>query len=101
MVNKGDELKATIKDIRLHKEERTVQGALYGSYTSNYVARFKEYPNGISVVDELASDMHPDWKNKTEDRAKTLTQELAGKKVTVCVTEVYNGKDTFEGEIQL
>lgn len=96
----GEALSLTIKDIRLHKEERTAQGALYGSYTSNYVARFREYPNGIAVVDELASDMHPDWDKKTENRANILSKELVGKKVNVRVTEVYDGKDTFEGVIQ-
>lgn len=101
MVNKGDELKATIKDVQFFKEERMAQGAQYGSYTSNYVARFREYPNGIAVVDELASDMHPDWDKKTDNRANILSRELAGKKVNVLVTEVYDGKDTFEGVIQL
>ena len=29
----GDLLSLTIKDIYLHKEERMLQGAIYGSYT--------------------------------------------------------------------
>lgn len=96
----GDTLTLTIKDIRLHKEERMVQGALFGSYTSNYVATFREYPNGIAVIDDIASSMHPDWEKKTENRANVLTKELAGRQVSVCVKDVFTGKDTFEGVIQ-
>ena len=95
----GDILLLTIKDVHLHKEERKVQGAIYGSYTSNYVARFREYPNGIAVVDGLSSSMHPDWEKKTENRANTLSEELAGKRISVCVKDVFAGKDTFEGII--
>lgn len=96
----GDTLTLTIKGIRLHKEERMVQGALFGSYTSNYVATFREYPNGIAVIDDIASSMHPDWEKKTENRANVLTKELAGRQVVVCVKDVFAGKDTFEGVIQ-
>ena len=96
----GDLLSLTIKDIYLHKEERMLQGAIYGSYTSKYVARFKEYPNGIAVVDELASSIHPDWEKKTENRASILTAELTGRHVSLIVKDVFAGKDTFEGIIQ-
>lgn len=96
----GDTLYLTIKDVHLHKEERKVQGAIYGSYTSNYVARFREYPNGIAVVDGLASSLHPDWEKKTENRANILTKELFGQKFSVCVNDVFVGKDTFRGVIQ-
>ena len=96
----GDLLSLTIKEIYLHKEERMLQGAIYGSYTSNYVARFKEYPNGIAVVDELASSIHPDWEKKTENRASILTAELTGRHVSLIVKDVFAGKDTFEGIIQ-
>ena len=34
----------TIKYVRLHNEERMAQGAQYGSYSSNYIAQFVEYP---------------------------------------------------------
>lgn len=40
----GDILLLTIKDVRLHKEERMIQGAQYGSYSSDYIAQFVEYP---------------------------------------------------------
>lgn len=92
-------MQLTIKEVRLHKEERKVQGAQYGSYSSNYVACFDEYPNGIAVVDAIASGRHPDWEKKTEQRANTLSQELAGKLVTVRIKDVYNGENTFEGII--
>ncbi|MCQ2114257.1 MAG: hypothetical protein MJY52_04250 [Bacteroidaceae bacterium] len=98
-IERYNNLSLTIKDVRLHKEERMVQGALFGSYTSNYVARFREYPNGIAVVDRLASTMHPDWVKKTEKRSAILSKELAGCKVSVCVTDVFFGKETFEGKI--
>lgn len=95
----GDILSLTIENVRLHKEDRMVQCAIYGSYTSNYVAQFKGYPNGIAVVDDIASSKHPDWDKKTDNRANILTSELKGKQVTVRVTEVFAGKDTFESEI--
>lgn len=96
----GDILSLTIKDVQLHKEERMVQGAVYGSYSSNYVARFKEYPNGIAVVDSIAATTHPDWEKKTDNRANILTKELSGKMFSVCVKDIFVGKDTFEGVIQ-
>lgn len=77
-----------------------MQGAIYGSYSSNYVAKFVEYPNGIAVVDDLASSIHPDWIKKTRERAAMLSKELAGKKVTVRITDVFAGKDTFEATIK-
>lgn len=95
----GDTLTATIKKISFHKEERMIQSNSHGIYSSNYVANFKEYPNGIAVVDTLAASMHPDWDNKTENRATILTKELAGNIVSVRVVDVYAGKETFEGVI--
>ena len=96
----GDILLLTIKDVRLHKEERMIQGAQYGTYSSNYIAQFVEYPNGIAVVDSIAAIKHPDWERKTEKRAEILTEELSGKKFSVCIKDVFVGKDTFEGVIQ-
>lgn len=98
-MKKGEILTLTIKDVSLCKVTQMVQGSLFGSYTSNYVARFMEYPNGIAVVDDIASSKHPDWDKKTDNRANILTSELKGKQVTVRVTEVFAGKDTFESEI--
>lgn len=95
----GDILTLTIQDVRFHKEERVMQGELFGVYSSNYVARFVGYPEGIAVVDSLAATMHPDWDRKTEKRTAVLTKELAGKKVSVRVMDVFPGKDCFEGEI--
>ena len=69
----GDVLLLTIKDVRLHKEERMIQGAQYGSYSSNYIAQFVESPNGIAVVDSIAATTHSDWEKKTEKRANILT----------------------------
>ena len=98
-MKKGEILTLTIKDVFLSQEERKVQGIPFGSRASNYIAHFQEYPNGIAVVNDIASSKHPDWKNKTMDRAKILNGELKGKQVTVRVTEVFAGKDTFESEI--
>lgn len=95
----GDTLLLTIKEVRFHKEERMMQGDSYGIYESNYVATFKEYPNGIVVVDSMASTMHPDWDKKTENRASILSKELAGRKVSIRVADVFAGKDCFEGVI--
>lgn len=77
-----------------------IQGAQYGTYSSNYIAQFWEYPNGIAVVDSIAATNHPDWERKTEKRAEILTEELSGMKCTVCIKDVFVGKDTFEGVIQ-
>lgn len=96
----GDILLLTIKDVRLHKEEPMIQGAQYGTYSSNYIAQFVEYPNGIAVVDSIAAIKHPDWERNTEKRAEILTEELSGKKFSVCIKDVFVGKDTFEGVIQ-
>lgn len=76
-----------------------MQGDLFGVYASNYVARFVGYSEGIAVVDSLAATMHPDWDRKTEKRTAILTKELAGKKVSVRVMDVFPGKDCFEGEV--
>ena len=95
----GDTYKLTIKGVRFHKEERMMQGAGFGNYASNYVATFKEYPNGIAVIDSLVASLHPDWDRKTENRTAILSKELAGRKVTVQVSDVFDGKDCFEGII--
>lgn len=76
-----------------------VQGDVYGNYTSNYVAQFVEYLNGIVVVDSLAAVMHPEWNKKTENRTSILSKELAGRKVHLRVTDVFTGKDTFEATL--
>lgn len=98
-MKKGDKLSLTIKDVLLHREKWMSVGAQYGNYTSNYIARFKEYPNSIAVVDDIAKTNHPEWTMKTENRAKVLSEELAGKQVSVCVTDVFPGVDRFEGVI--
>lgn len=95
----GDILTLTIQDVRFHKEERVMQGALFGVYCSNYVARFVGYPEGIAVVDSLAATIHPDWDRKTEKRTAILSKELAGRKVSVRVMDVFPGKDCFEGVV--
>ena len=58
-------LTQTIRDVHFHNEERSMQGSMYGSYSSNYIAKSVEYPNGIVVVESLAASMHPDWTKKT------------------------------------
>ncbi len=95
----GNILALTIKSVRLHKEERKMQGDLFGVYSSNYIAFFREYPNGWAVIDEIVSKQHPDWKRKTDNRASILTAELSGKKFTIRVLNVFSGENVFEGEI--
>lgn len=77
-----------IKSVRFHKEERKMSGALYGTYTSNYVARLDLPGEVIVVIDSIAAKMHPDWDKKTDNRAATLEQELRGKKVKCKVVEI-------------
>lgn len=98
-MTKGDVLTLTINSVRLHKEERMMQGEVYGTYTSNYVASFKEYPRAIAVVDSLAARMHPDWEKKTEKRASELSSELQGKQVKVRVSSLTNMPGVFEAEL--
>lgn len=98
-MERGDIFSLTIKEVRLHKEERMIQGDVYGSYTSNYVASFEEFPNGIAVVDSIAATMHPEWKKKTDNRSDILSKELAGLKVSVKVTDVFAGNKCFEAKI--
>ena len=98
-MERGDIFSLTIKEVRLHKEERMIQGDMYGSYTSNYVASFKEFPNGIAVVDAIAMTKHPEWKKKTDNRSSLLSKELTGLKVSVKVTDVFAGNNCFVAEI--
>lgn len=101
-MKEGDILSLTINDICLHQEERRSQSAQCGGvYSSNYVARFMEYPNGTAVVDRIAASMHPEWERKTEKRAKILSEEMTGTQVSVRVIDIFDGKDVFEGEITL
>lgn len=80
-IKKGDILIDKIKCVELHKEERTMQGTIYGNYSSNYVAHLLGYRDGIVVVDKLANTTHPDWRKKTAKRAEILSQELTGRSI--------------------
>lgn len=84
----GQIITATIRRVRLHKEERMLQGELFGKYTSNYVAELEDSFEVIMVVDSIATTLHPDWKNKTEERAAVLSKELCGRRVRCKVIEV-------------
>lgn len=87
-MKENDILTASIKSVRLHKEERKVQGAQYGTYESHYIASLNEYPEGNVIIDELAVQCHPDWKKKTDNRADILSVELKGKQLQLRVTDV-------------
>lgn len=65
-------------------------GALFGVYSSCYVARLDMPSEVIVVIDKLAAKMHPDWEKKTDGRAATLERELRGKTVKCKVVEVYS-----------
>lgn len=84
----GRMVTANIKSVRFHKEERKVMGALFGTYSSNYVARLDLPGEVIVVIDSIAARMHPDWEKKTDSRAATLEQELRGRKVKCKVFEI-------------
>ena len=63
-------------------------GALFGVYSSCYVARLDLPVEVIVVIDSIAARLHPDWEKKTDSRAATLEQELRGRKVMCKVVEV-------------
>lgn len=84
----GEMITSTIGAVRFHKEEKKVIGALFGTYTSNYVARLDLPGEVIVVIDSIAAKMHPDWEKKTDSRAATLEQELRGKKAKCKVVEI-------------
>lgn len=98
-MKKGDIIRARITRVRMHKEERMMQGEPFGTYQSNYVAELNGNRNSIAVIDEYAKRVHPDWLKKTEQRAQILNDELKNKFVDVCVKDVFYGKDCFEGEV--
>ncbi len=87
--------------VRFHKEEKKVIGALFGTYTSNYVARLDLPGEVIVVIDSIAAKMHPDWEKKTDSRAATLEQELRGKKVKCKVVEIIDPRHVECELIQL
>lgn len=85
---KGELFTASIMSVRFHKEEKKVIGALFGTYTSNYVARLDLPWEVIVVIDSIAAKMHPDWGKKTDNRSATLEQELRGQRIKCKVVEV-------------
>lgn len=87
MIN-GDIVTTKLKSVRFHKKERMAAGALYGVYSSCYVARLDLLGEVIVVIDSIAAKMHPDWEKKNDSRAATLEQELRGKKVKCKVVEI-------------
>ena len=99
-MKKGDVVAATIKRVRIHKEERMVQGATFGTYDSAYIGELNEYPNGIVILNDYAEANHPGWKNKTEDRAVEIETELKGKVLQIVVTDVFSGDNKFQGVIK-
>lgn len=94
-MKENDIISASIKSVKLHKEERKVIGAVYGPYKSHYIAHLNEYPKGIVVVDSLAAQLHPDWRKKTGNRAEILSVELKGKQLTLRVIDIFPN-DYFE-----
>lgn len=88
----GENIIGCIKSVRFHKEEKKVIGALFGTYTSNYVARLDLQGDVIVVIDSIAARLHPDWEKKTDSRAATLEQELRGKKVKCKVAEIIDSR---------
>lgn len=92
-MKENDIISASIKSVKLHKEERKVIGAVYGTYESHYIVHLNEYPHGIVVVDSLAAQLHPDWKRKTDNRAKLLFDELKEKQFTLRVMDVFPNGD--------
>ena len=65
-------------------------GALFGVYSSCYVARLDIPGEVIVVIDSIAEKMHPGWEKKTDSRAATLEQELRGRKVKCKVVEIFD-----------
>lgn len=100
-MKKGDVIKATLKKVRFHKEERMMQGATSGIYDSSYVGDLNEYPNGIVILDDYAKTKHPDWMNKNDNRALTIETELKGETLDIVVTDLYEGDDQFQGVLKL
>ena len=89
-MKQGEIIKTKIKNVRFHKEERKASGELYGNYSGEYTAVLDESPEGIACVDSIAQQLHPDWVRKTENRAQTLSSELYGRNVEVCVVDVFH-----------
>ncbi len=89
---KGELFTASIMSVRFHKEEKKVIGALFGTYTSNYVARLDLPGEVIVVIDSIAAKMHPDWDKKTDNRAAALEEELRGRKVKCRVIEIIDSR---------
>lgn len=87
-VSIGQVITASIESVRFHKEERMAAGALFGVYSSCYVAQLDLPGEVIVVIDSIDAKMHPDWEKKTDIRAATLEQELRGKKVKCKVVEI-------------
>lgn len=85
---KDEIITAKIKSVCFHKEERKMSGALFGTYTSNYVARLDLPGEVIVVIDSIAAKIHPDWDKKTDNRAAALEEELRGRKVKCKVVEI-------------
>lgn len=96
-MKENDVVTATIKRVRFHKEERMVQGATFGTYDSAYVGELNEYPNGIVILNDYAKANHPDWTNKTDNRAAEIETELKEKFLRIVVTDVFSGDNQFQG----
>lgn len=92
-MKENDTITASIESVKLHKEERKVIGAVYGTYESHYIVHLNEYPKGIVIIDELAAQLHSNWKKKTDNRAKQLSVELKNKQVTLRVMDIFPNGD--------
>lgn len=92
-MTENDIITASIKSVRLRKEERKMIGAVYGTYESHYIAYLNEYPKGMVVVDSHAALRHPDWKRKTNNHAKQLFDELKEKQFTLRVMDIFPNGD--------
>lgn len=97
-MKKGDILTDKIKYVEFYKEERIAQGNTQGIYSSCYIARLSEYSLGIVVIDKLVEQRHPEWQNKTSNRAVILSQEFRGQFVKFKVGDIFAG-GYFEGEL--
>ena len=87
MIN-GEIVTTKLKSVRFHKKDRMAAGALYGVYSSCYVA-WLDFPGEVIVViDSIAAKMHPDWSKKTDNRSATLEQEFRGQSIKCKVVEV-------------
>lgn len=92
-MTQNDIITASIKSVNLHKEERKMISAVYGTYESHYIAHLNEYPKGIVIIDELATQHHPDWDKKTDNRAEQLFDELKDKQFLLRVMDVFPNGD--------